>query len=100
MNDYSFWQVDIIENDQKGPHIWYTFRLERINREAFREAIYPATQDTLPLRNYVLCSEAVQDIIVRRNVPVTGLRLGLCRFKGFPDWHEVFLLDNRRQDND
>jgi class 3 adenylate cyclase len=87
-----FGQVDVIENDREGPNVSYTFRLEQINREALRGAINAIQPEDLPIQNYILCSEPVQDILVRRGLPISASRLGLFRFKGFPDWHEVFLL--------
>lgn len=87
-----FGQVDVVENDREGPHVAYTFRLEAINRESMHEAIDALPPDQLPLRDYILCSEPVSDILKRRGYRLNSKRLGLFRLKGFPDWHEVFLL--------
>lgn len=93
-----FGQVDVVENDREGPHVSYAFRLEAVDREALQDAISAVNPDQLPLRNYVLCSEPVRDILTRRGYPASATRLGLFRFKGFPDWHEVFLLERVHDD--
>jgi hypothetical protein len=87
-----FGQVDIIDNDREGPHVSYTFRLEAINREALQEALNAIPAQELPLRNYIICSEEVKIILQRRLYDISPVRIGMFRFKGFPDWHEVFIF--------
>lgn len=90
-----FGQVDVFDNDREGPHVSYAFRLESINRESVRDAINAIPAQEFPLRNYILCSEPVRNILARRGYSAIPFQLGLFRFRGFPDWHEVFLFDNR-----
>ena len=94
-----FGQVDVVENAREGPHVAYAFRLEAINRESMHEAIDALSPDQLPLRDYILCSEPVADILKRRGHHSNSKRLGLFRLKGFQDWHEVFLLCEDGNDN-
>ncbi len=89
-----FGQVDVIENDREGPDVSYAFRLEGVNREALQDAIDPVPAADLPLRNYILYSESVKSILDRRSYDVDPLRLGLFSFKGFVDWHEVYLIQS------
>jgi class 3 adenylate cyclase len=90
-----FGEVDVIENDREGPHVSYTFRLEGINRESLSDAIDALPPQALPLQNYIVCSEPVQDILRKHKYPLDVTRLGLFRLKGFHDWHEIFLLGTR-----
>jgi class 3 adenylate cyclase len=92
-----FGEVDVIENDREGPNVSYTFRLGAINRESFREAINSVRAEQLPIRNYILCSERVKDILNKRMPSIATRQLGLFRFRGFEGHHEVFILEDKPQ---
>lgn len=93
-----FGQVDVVENDREGPDVSYAFRLEAINRESLRDAINAVPPDELPLRDYILCSESVRNILGRRGYHLAMKQLGLFKFRGFPHLHEVFLLQDERKE--
>jgi class 3 adenylate cyclase len=85
-------EVDVLPNDREGPHVSFAFRHEAISRATLAEAINPIDPEDLPLRNYVLCSEAVADILRQRTPQWRSVSVGLFRFKGFPGFHEVFRI--------
>jgi hypothetical protein len=85
-------EVDVLPNDREGPHVSFVFRHEGISLATLAEAINPIDPAELPLRNYVLCSEASADILRQRGAPWQPVSIGLFRFKGFPGFHEVFLV--------
>lgn len=87
-----FGQVDVVDNDREGPDVSYAFRLEGITRESLRSALNSVAPGELPLQNYIVCSEPVRGILGRHGYAGALTSLGLLRFKGFHDWHEVFLL--------
>jgi class 3 adenylate cyclase len=85
-------EVDVLPNDREGPHVSYAFRHEAISRASLAEAINPISPEHLPLQNYVLCSEAIAEILVRRSTPWKPESIGLFRLKGFTGFHEVFQI--------
>jgi class 3 adenylate cyclase len=87
-----FGEVDVVENDREGPHVSYAFRLENISRASLASALNPISPDDLPLRNYVLCSEEVAGIVMRRSQDWNTTMIGLFKLKGFPGWREVFRI--------
>jgi class 3 adenylate cyclase len=87
-----FGEVDVVGGDREGPHVSYVFRLEGISRASLATALNPIPPDELPLTNYVLCSEEVSEILLRRAEHRRTLRIGLLKLKGFPGWREVFLV--------
>lgn len=87
-----FGEVDVVEHDREGPHVSFAFRLEGISRASLAAALNPIPPDELPLGNYVLCSEEVSEILVRRSDHRQTMRIGLLKLKGFSGWREVFLV--------
>jgi class 3 adenylate cyclase len=85
-------EVDVVENDREGPHVSFTFRIESLSTGSLASAVNPITPDEFPLRNYLLCSEEVAGILLRRQVAVTAKLLGLFKLKGFSGWREIFQL--------
>jgi class 3 adenylate cyclase len=83
-------EVDVLPNDREGPHVSFAFRHEAISRATLAEAINPIDPAELPLRDYLLCSEAVADILRQREARWQPASIGLFRFKGFTGFHEVF----------
>ncbi len=89
-----FGEVDILSNDREGPNVSYTFRIESVSRGSLPQALNPIDPARFPLRNYLICSERVSDIISRRKPiwPLTSC--GLFKLKGFSGWWELFLVEN------
>jgi class 3 adenylate cyclase len=85
-------EVDVLPNDREGPHVSYAFRHESISRASLAEAINPIPPDELPLENYVLCSEAIADILSRRSTRWNSRSIGLFKLKGFTGFHEIFQI--------
>lgn len=79
-----FGEVDILPDDRLGPNISYAFRvLDAIN------AIDP---DRFPLRDYIICSERVNEIVERHLPDWPRTSCGLFKLKGFTGWGELFLI--------
>jgi class 3 adenylate cyclase len=87
-----FGEVDVVQGDREGPHVSYAFRIEGISRASVAQALNPIPPESLPLRNYVLCSEEVAGILERRSKDWGALLIGLFKLKGFSGWREVFLV--------
>jgi len=83
-------EVDVVANDREGPHVSMAFRLEEISRASLPAALNPIPPEQFPLQNYVLCSEEVAGILLRRASPWEMVSIGLLKLKGFPGWREVF----------
>lgn len=89
-----FGEVDIIENDREGPNVVFAFRLEKVSRRSLPSALNPIDPRAFPTANYVLCSEAVADVLDRVGKAWPRTSCGLFKMKGFPGWWEVFLLES------
>jgi len=87
-----FGEVDIQPNDREGPNVAYTFRVEAVSRESLPQALDAIDPEQFPLRNYVICSERVYDIVSRRKPDWTTRSCGLFRLKGFSGWWGLFLV--------
>lgn len=89
-----FGEVDVLPNDREGPNVSYTFRIEGIGRGSLPQALNPIDPVQFPLRNYLIISERVSDIVNRRKPDWTLTSCGLFKLKGFSGWWELFLLSN------
>lgn len=87
-----FGEVEILDQDRKGPYVTFAFRLETVNQGSLVEAVNPIKVEEFPLRNYVLCSENVEAILSERNHASERKSCGLFKLKGFSGYHEVFLV--------
>lgn len=87
-----FGELDLLENDREGPNVAYAFRMEAVNRGSLPQAINPIEPDRFPLRNYMICSERVADILDRNSAVQSLTSCGLFKLKGFSGWSELFLV--------
>ena len=109
-----FGQVDVFEEDRQGFNVSFTYRLEGITPpspiRAFKgldpmteeeRDFQPMTREKFPERDYLLCSEAVAEILKlygdHSAIESSIQFVGLFKFKGFYGWQEVYLLS--RQSN-
>jgi hypothetical protein len=73
----------ILPNDHEGPNVSYTFRIEAVSRATLPQALNPIDPMRFPLRNYLICSERVSDIVRRRKPDWPLTSCGLFKLKGF-----------------
>jgi len=87
-----FGEVDVLATDREGPSVSYTFRIEGVGRGSLPQALNPLQPLEFPLRNYVICSERVNDILVKRDYRCDSTSCGLFKLRGFSGWWELFLI--------
>ena len=87
-----FGEVDILPNDREGPNVSYAFRIEAISRGSLPQAVNPIDPARFPLWNYLICSERISDIVIRRKPDWPLTPCGLFKLKGFSGWWELFLV--------
>jgi class 3 adenylate cyclase len=87
-----FGEIDVLTNDREGPNVSYAFRLEAIDRASLPLALNPIESEKFPLKNYIICSENVSEIIKRQQPMWLLTSCGLFKLKGFSGWWEIFLL--------
>ena len=94
-----FGEVDVLPDDREGPNVSFTFRVEAINHASLDKALNPIDPALLPLRDYILCSERIHDIVDRRKPEWRKTSCGLFKLKGFTSWHELFLVSEQPRPN-
>jgi len=90
-----FGEVDVLPDDREGPNVSFAFRVEAVNHASLDKALNSIDPALLPLRDYILCSERIHDIAVRRKPEWQHTSCGLFKLKGFSSWHELFLLSEQ-----
>ena len=88
-----FGEVDVTQGSREGPNVAFAFRMEGVTEASLATALNPIDPRAFPSANYVICSEAVADVLdwVGEASPRTSC--GLFKMKGFLGWWEVFLLE-------
>jgi serine/threonine protein kinase len=90
-----FGEVDVLPDDREGPNVSFAFRVEAVNHASLDKALNPIDPALLPLRDYILCSERIHDIAVRRKPEWHHTSCGLFKLQGFSSWHELFLVSGQ-----
>jgi hypothetical protein len=83
-------EVDVVPGDRKGPHVSYTFRLASIRRDSQHCEWKGPPAELLPLANFVVCSEEVENILKEHSELWDTLPIGRFKLEGFPGWREVY----------
>jgi putative transposase len=84
--------LGIADGYRESEESWKELLLDLKRRGSLANALNSIPPEQLPLRNYVLCSEAVTGILNRRCNRWATESLGLLKLKGFSGWSEVFLV--------
>lgn len=94
-----FGEVDVIKGERGGPNISFTFRLRDVSREIVENHQNRQMEsETFPMKNYVLCSETIKEIIERRRLNFSTLLVGSFELKNFPGSHKVYLVSRQPGD--
>ena len=88
-----FGEVDITPESREGPNVAFAFRLEQVSEASLETAVNPIDPRAFPSANYVICSEAVAEVLDCVGDPSPRRSCGLFKMKGFHGWWEVFLLE-------
>lgn len=88
-----FGEVDIIEDVREGPNVTFACRLEKVSSASLPSALNPIDPRSFPTANYVICSEAVANVLDQVGEASPRTSCGLFRMKGFLGWWEVFLVE-------
>lgn len=88
-----FGEVDITQESREGPNVAFAFRLEEVSGASLETAVNPIDPRSFPSANYVICSEAVADVLDWVGEPSPRRSCGLFKMKGFLGRWEVFLLE-------
>lgn len=86
-----FGEVDVLPDDREGPNVSYTFRLEAIDRDSVRDAL-AIPPEKFPIKNYILCSERVQEILRKHGTNCSMRYCGSFKLKGFDGRRDAYLV--------